>query len=37
LWDWHLPRSAALLTPKDPTQLERVLRERIATPWHPAL
>ncbi|MBL8340346.1 MAG: homoserine kinase [Rubrivivax sp.] len=35
LWDWHLPRSAALLTPKDPSHFERVLRERIATPWHP--
>lgn len=34
LWDWHLPRSAALLTPKDPTHFERVLRERIAKPWH---
>ncbi len=35
LWDWHLPRSAALLQAKDPTQFERVLRSRIATPWHP--
>ncbi len=35
LWDWHLPRDAALLAPKDPTHFERVLRERIATPWHP--
>ena len=35
LWDWHLPRSAALLQPKDPSQFERVLRSRIATPWHP--
>jgi homoserine kinase type II len=35
LWDWHLPREAALLQPKDPAQLERVLRERIAYPWHP--
>lgn len=35
LWDWHLPRSAALLAPKDPGHFERVLRERIATPWHP--
>ena len=34
LWDWHLPRSAALLTPKDPTHFERVLRARIAQPWH---
>jgi homoserine kinase type II len=36
LWDWHLPREAALLRPKDPAQLERVLRERIARPWSPA-
>ncbi|MBE0548614.1 MAG: phosphotransferase, partial [Rubrivivax sp.] len=35
LWDWHLPRNAALLQAKDPTQFERVLRSRIATPWHP--
>jgi homoserine kinase type II len=35
LWDWHLPRSAALLQPKDPTHFERVLRHRIAEPWHP--
>ena len=36
LWDWHLPRDAALLQAKDPLQFERVLRERIAEPWHPA-
>lgn len=36
LWDWHLPRAAALLQPKDPAQFERVLRARIAEPWHPA-
>lgn len=35
LWDWHLPREAALLQPKDPTHFERVLRDRIANPWHP--
>jgi homoserine kinase type II len=35
LWDWHLPRSAALLTPKDPTQFERLLRQRVDHPWHP--
>jgi homoserine kinase type II len=35
LWDWHLPRAAALLQPKDPGHFERVLRERIAAPWHP--
>jgi homoserine kinase type II len=37
LWDWHLPRSAALLAPKDPNHFERVLRERIDNPWHPPL
>jgi homoserine kinase type II len=36
LSDWHLPREAALLNPKDPSHFERVLRERIAAPWHPA-
>ena len=36
LSDWHLPREASLLNPKDPSHFERVLRERIATPWHPA-
>jgi homoserine kinase type II len=35
LWDWHLPREATLLRPKDPVQLERILRERIARPWRP--
>jgi len=35
LWDWHLPRSAALLQPKDPTHFERVLQARINNPWHP--
>ena len=35
LWDWHLPRDAALLQPKDPAHFERVLRARIAHPWHP--
>jgi homoserine kinase type II len=35
LWDWHLPRDAALLSPKDPAHFERVLRARIAAPWHP--
>ena len=35
LWDWHLPRDAALLAPKDPTHFERVLRDRIDNPWHP--
>ena len=32
LWDFYLPREAALLTPHDPTHFERVLRERIAHP-----
>ncbi len=35
LADWHLPREAALLQPKDPAHFERVLRERVAVPWHP--
>ena len=34
LGDWHLPRPAALLQPKDPGHFERVLRQRIAQPWH---
>ena len=32
LWDWHLPREAAMLKPHDPTHFERVLRDRIAAP-----
>jgi homoserine kinase type II len=35
LWDWHLPRQAELLSPKDPTHFERVLKARVAEPWHP--
>ncbi|MEK8048817.1 homoserine kinase [Ideonella sp. DXS22W] len=35
LADWHLPRPASLLAPKDPLHFEHVLRERIANPWHP--
>lgn len=35
LADWHAPRDAALLTPKDPRHFERVLRDCVATPWHP--
>ena len=35
LWDLHLPRDATLLTAHDPTHFERVLRERVNTPWHP--
>jgi len=30
LWDWHLPRQAAVLKPHDPTHFERVLRARLA-------
>lgn len=37
LWDYHLPRAASVLTPHDPGHFERVLRERVATPWHPAI
>jgi homoserine kinase type II len=37
LWDWYLPREAALLQPKDPAHFERLLRQRIDNPWHPAL
>lgn len=32
LWDFYLPREAALLTPHDPRHFERVLRQRIAHP-----
>jgi homoserine kinase type II len=32
LWDFHLPREAAMLQPHDPAHFERVLRERIAHP-----
>ncbi len=28
LWDWHLPRDAAMLKPHDPSHFERVLRAR---------
>ena len=34
LADLHLPRDASLLTAHDPSHFERVLRERIARPWH---
>lgn len=34
LWDFHLPREASMLKPHDPSHFERVLRERIARPWH---
>ena len=32
LWDFHLPREAAMLQPHDPTHFERVLRQRLASP-----
>jgi homoserine kinase type II len=32
LWDFHLPRQAALLQAHDPAHFERVLRRRIAQP-----
>jgi homoserine kinase type II len=32
LWDYHLPREAAMLTPHDPTHFERVLRGRVHHP-----
>lgn len=35
LRDLHLPRDASLLTAHDPAHFERVLRQRIAMPWHP--
>ncbi len=35
LGDWHLPRDASLLKPKDPAHFERVLRVRTCAPWHP--
>jgi homoserine kinase type II len=34
LWDLHLPRDASLLVAHDPGHFERVLRERVAAPWH---
>jgi homoserine kinase type II len=36
LWDWHLPRAASLLKPKDPTHFERILQDRIDNPWLPS-
>ena len=32
LWDFYLPREAAMLKPHDPTHFERVLRQRAAHP-----
>ncbi len=33
LWDFHLPRDAAMLKPHDPTHFERVLTLRRDQPW----
>ena len=33
LWDFHLPRDAAMLQPHDPTHFERVLTLRRDQPW----
>ena len=33
LWDFHLPRDAAMLQPHDPTHFERVLTLRRTRPW----
>jgi homoserine kinase type II len=35
LWDFHLPREAAILKPHDPAHFERVLRQRVAHPVAP--
>ena len=35
LWDLHLPRDASVLTAHDPAHFERVLRQRVDSPWHP--
>jgi homoserine kinase type II len=35
LADWHQPRAAHLLKAKDPAHFERVLAQRVASPWHP--
>lgn len=35
LWDFHLPRDAHMLKPHDPGHFERILRQRVETPWHP--
>lgn len=34
LWDFHLPRDAAMLQPHDPNHFERVLTCRRDQPWH---
>ena len=33
LWDFHLPREAAVLAAHDPGHFERVLRERLTHPF----
>jgi len=33
LWDFHLPREAAVLKPHDPAHFERVLRARLVHPY----
>ena len=33
LWDFYLPRDAAVLKAHDPSHFERVLRERLAHPY----
>ncbi|MFM9899803.1 MAG: homoserine kinase [Polaromonas sp.] len=33
LWDFHLPREAAVLQAHDPSHFERVLRGRVEQPW----
>jgi homoserine kinase type II len=35
LYDLHVPRSAEVLKPHDPTRFERTLRQRIADEWLP--
>jgi homoserine kinase type II len=34
LWDFHLPRDAHMLQAHDPGHFERILRERVSSPWH---
>ena len=34
LWDFHLPRDAAMLQAHDPAHFERVLTQRRDAPWH---
>ena len=33
LWDFHLPRDAAMLVPHDPSHFERVLQQRLTHPF----